>query len=303
MNRCLKCGRPCTRASIFCHECKTSLLSSLPDMELAASSPSPVAQESANQRASISSTLVEPLTENLAMPSLSLSAMTAPRPRRHRLVMPVGVRVVLIVLVVVGIISCILASVFLTAKLPQHQTASPVMSAIVASATAPRGESGTPSTSTTPIASVTGTRTGTGTLTPTGASGGKTAGTSTTMTPSATMTLTVLSPCLLQAAPTQLSFTATLIQPNPQGQPITLKTTGGCGWPVAWNVTSDASWVQLSSSSGTDNGSGNSIVATTHSNKVPGTYTAHITFTALDSNNMTVQINPQTITVTLKVIL
>ncbi len=116
-----------------------------------------------------------------------------------------------------------------------------------------------------------------------------------------TVTLTVLAPCVLEATPSQLSFTALLLQQNPPGKTITLKATGGCGLPVTWTVIADASWVQFSSSSGSDNGSGSSLTVYTHTNSILGSYTAHITLTAVDSNG-TVQSSPGTITVTLTVI-
>ena len=115
-----------------------------------------------------------------------------------------------------------------------------------------------------------------------------------------TISLIVLPPCVLQTTPAHLAFTTTLLQ-NPPGQTITLKAMGGCGLPVTWKATVDASWVQLSSTSGSVNGPNNSIVVTTHMNSMPGTYMAHITLSAVDSQGMTVQSNPQAITVTLTV--
>lgn len=120
-----------------------------------------------------------------------------------------------------------------------------------------------------------------------------------------TVTLAVLAPCVLQATPAQLSFTATLLQQNPAGQTIALKATGGCGLPVTWTVMADASWVQFSSSSGSDSGAGSSVVVSPHTKSILGTYTAYtayITLTAADSDGKTAQSSPQMITVTLYVI-
>jgi hypothetical protein len=115
-----------------------------------------------------------------------------------------------------------------------------------------------------------------------------------------TATLIVQPPCNVQAAPADFAFTATLLQPNPQGQTLSLKATGSCPIPVSWTANVDASWVQLSSSSGSDTGAGSSIIVTIHaSSLLIGTYTAHITLAAIDTNGAAVQVSPQTITVTL----
>jgi hypothetical protein len=107
---------------------------------------------------------------------------------------------------------------------------------------------------------------------------------------------------VLQIAPAHLSFTATLFQPDPPGQSVTLKTTGTCGKPVTWSAGADASWIQLSSSTGSDNGSGSTVTVSVHSNQIIGVYNAHITFSAVDSNGITLQNSPQTISVTLTVL-
>lgn len=119
-----------------------------------------------------------------------------------------------------------------------------------------------------------------------------------------TLTVTVLVqlPCTLQAAPATLTFTSSLLQPNPPGQTITVKASGSCATPVSWTTSVDASWVQLSSSAGVDTGSGSSISVTIHSRgMLVGTYTAHITPIATDSNGAAIPVNPQSITVTLNV--
>ncbi len=112
-----------------------------------------------------------------------------------------------------------------------------------------------------------------------------------------TATLTVQAPCVLQAAPFSLSFTAILLQ-NPPAQTVTLYSTGTCGLPIRWTASASASWVSFSSSSG----SGDTLTVSTHMNSLLGSYKAQITLTAVDSNGVNVQVSPQTIVVTLTVI-
>ena len=117
-----------------------------------------------------------------------------------------------------------------------------------------------------------------------------------------TATLIVQPPCAFQAAPATFSFTASLIQPNPPGQTLVMNMSGSCAAPVNWTASVDAAWVQLSRTSGTDAGSGSSISVIAHAGgKLVGTYTAHITLTATDSNGAAVPVSPQSITVTLNV--
>ncbi|HLL80675.1 MAG TPA: hypothetical protein VKT25_14300 [Ktedonobacteraceae bacterium] len=117
-----------------------------------------------------------------------------------------------------------------------------------------------------------------------------------------TVTLTVQPPCIFQAAPTTLTFTSSLLQPNPPGQTLTMNTSGNCAASVNWTASTDAAWVQLSSSSGIDTGSGSSISVTIHARgMLVGTYTAHIALVATDSNGAAVPVKPQSITVTLNV--
>jgi Viral BACON domain len=114
-----------------------------------------------------------------------------------------------------------------------------------------------------------------------------------------TVTLFVSAPCSLQVSPSNLAFTVSLLQPGSASQNITLKETGNCVQPVSWSAQTDRGWLILSNTNGTDNGS-----ITIHANAqgmLPGTYSAQITLSASDSNKVSIQVNPQTISVTLQV--
>lgn len=114
------------------------------------------------------------------------------------------------------------------------------------------------------------------------------------------VTLTVSAPCTLQVTPGSLAFTATLLQPNPPGQTITLSETGNCVRPVSWQASTDHSWVALSSTNGSNGGT--ITVHISSSGMLLGTYTANITLSAVDKNGAGVQNSPQTVSVTLTVL-
>jgi hypothetical protein len=115
--------------------------------------------------------------------------------------------------------------------------------------------------------------------------------------------LTVLAPCSLAASPLHLSFQASLLQPNPSAQTVTLNEAGNCARPVSWAGVADTNWVVLSPSTGNDSGSGTSFQVTVQTKgMLLGTYTAHITVTAMDSAGSPVQGGPQMVSVTLSVI-
>lgn len=360
MNKCLYCSKPCGTTTIFCAECRASLL----------------------KRQHSQGTLEQ----------ASSSALTQ-APRARRIAIPTQARKVLIVLVIVGTIVLLVEGILLLTTYALQQHSAPSSSTVAAAArgiafsrqtgaTAAPGMTNTPASSPASGSPTPGTGTGAGkswlqlssphlefqytqgranpvgqsvtisngdgnvfswqvntgslpswlSVTPmqgnvlASGSGQMTISvqatqlmpamyasqlsvkaTSSTSAPLQnspqilTISLIVLAPCALQDTPAHLSFTTTLLQ-NPPGQTITLKTTGGCGLPVTWTATADASWVQLSSTSGGVNGSNNSIVVTTHMNSIPGTYTARIMLTAVDSHGMTVQSNPQAIALTLTVI-
>ena len=114
------------------------------------------------------------------------------------------------------------------------------------------------------------------------------------------VSLTVSPPCALQVTPGNLAFTATLLQPNPSGQNITLSETGNCLRPVSWQASADHSWIVLSSTNGS-NGSAITVHISA-SGMLLGTYNAHITLSAVNKNGASIQNSPQTVTVTLTVI-
>ncbi len=113
------------------------------------------------------------------------------------------------------------------------------------------------------------------------------------------VTLSVFAPCTLQVTPSSLSFSASLLQPNPSGQPLTIKETGNCTSPVWWKATVDQSWLSLSSTSGSNNSS--ITVSASAQEVLIGKYTAHITLSVSDSNGDKIQNSPQIVTVTLNV--
>lgn len=116
------------------------------------------------------------------------------------------------------------------------------------------------------------------------------------------VTLNVHPPCVLNVSPDKLSFASVLAsEPSPQ----TLKISAGstCTSPVSWQVSSDASWVTFSRSSGTTGASGNStVVQTSLAGKLIGTYTAHVTFHGTDGSGASFVVEPAEVTVTLTVI-
>ncbi|MDQ2715055.1 MAG: hypothetical protein M3Z08_09120 [Chloroflexota bacterium] len=120
------------------------------------------------------------------------------------------------------------------------------------------------------------------------------------------VSLTVLRPCSLQVAPMSLSFTSSLLQPDPPAQSVTLKEVGDCARPVSWSASPDAnssSWLQVSTTSSQDNGSGSSIKVTINAQgKLLGHYSGQITLAATDNTGTQVQNTPQVISVTLTVV-
>jgi hypothetical protein len=114
--------------------------------------------------------------------------------------------------------------------------------------------------------------------------------------------LSVRAPCTLNVAPAKLSFASVLVS-GPSPQTLTLSEGSSCTFPVSWQISSDASWIIFSRSSGTDTGSGGSIVVQASSaGKLIGSYTAHITLTATDGSGVPVVVSPTVITATLTVI-
>lgn len=276
MHHCLYCSKPCIETTIFCDECRASLLKRLYPSGAVPATP--------------------------LSPPVPYQSPCTPLPARPRPLLPV--------FIMLGAIALITGGILLAANILQQQHISLTDRAAVTGTSIvlfPRADSTTRSgeTQTPAVSSVAGTPIPTSTISGTGTNNTSTttsvpgAGTPTPASVPATATPIT---CLLQAAPTHLSFTATLLQPDPPGQSIALKTTGNCGKPTTWEATADSSWIQLSSSTGSDNGSGSAVTVSARSNQIVGVYTAHITFTAVDSNGITVPGSPQTINVTLTVI-
>jgi len=121
-----------------------------------------------------------------------------------------------------------------------------------------------------------------------------------------TVMLNVIPPCSFTASPAELVFGASLLNPKPGGQDIQLNVSGACSYPVTWQATIDAEgqdWIQLSLSSGVDNGQGSTItVHVNPGNRLLGTYKGTITITAVDQRGQVVRGSPQSVTVTLNVL-
>lgn len=117
-----------------------------------------------------------------------------------------------------------------------------------------------------------------------------------------TVTLGVHVPCSLSVTPVKLSFAAVLLS-APSPQTLTLAESGGCAFPLSWQISADVSWLTFSALSGTDTGSGSSItVQASSTGKLIGSYTGHITVQATDSSGAAVAVSPTIITATLTVI-
>lgn len=118
--------------------------------------------------------------------------------------------------------------------------------------------------------------------------------------------LNVVQPCVLRVTPTNLTFSASLLAPEPSGEDITLQTVGSCAYPVAWSATVDAnsrSWLMLSAVSGQE--SGNGSVITVHVNTsgmLLGFYQGQISVSAVDRNSTSVGSTTPTVGVALTVI-
>jgi YbbR domain-containing protein len=118
------------------------------------------------------------------------------------------------------------------------------------------------------------------------------------------VTLTIAQPCSLQVSPSSLSFTASTVQltSSGNGEDITLKEVGNCARPVSWTASADQSWIILSATSGTDNGSGSTITVQAQAGILNvGNYQGQITLSAVESGGAAVQSSPQTVSVTVSV--
>ncbi len=116
------------------------------------------------------------------------------------------------------------------------------------------------------------------------------------------VTLIVAQLCTWQVTPPNLSFNVSLLQPNSSGQTITLVETGNCAFPISWKASADQSWISLSATSGTDDGSGSAITVRVEANSLSlGNRSGQITLSAVGSGGTTVQNSLQTISVTMTV--
>jgi hypothetical protein len=119
------------------------------------------------------------------------------------------------------------------------------------------------------------------------------------------ITFTVLQTCALQVAPANIAFAATEGQPSAATRNVSIGESGNCARPVSWTASGDAgsaAWLQLSPSSGTDNGMGNVMkVGFNVGTLVPGTYKGTITISASGNGGALVQSSPQTVAVSLVV--
>lgn len=118
------------------------------------------------------------------------------------------------------------------------------------------------------------------------------------------VTLSVLPQCSFQASPSSLTFTGRFSKPNPPSQDVLLNVVGSCPGPVHWTATVNSSaqnWLVLSTTSGTMNSQGSSIVVKVKSRLLfPGNYSGLI---VISSQSNALLNNPLSIPVTLTVIL
>ena len=119
------------------------------------------------------------------------------------------------------------------------------------------------------------------------------------------VSLTVQAQCTLQVPNANFSFSAGQGQPAPSPQTLSFSESGSCARPVSWTASGDpnsSSWLGISPTSGSDDGSGASLnISIASTNMNPGTYTGFITLSATGSGGVQVQGSPQTITVQLTI--
>lgn len=117
------------------------------------------------------------------------------------------------------------------------------------------------------------------------------------------VTLTVSQACTLEVTPSSLSFTVSLLQPNPPGQNIRLIEVGKCTYPISWTVSANKNWIVLSQTSGSDSGSGSVIVVQVNGSGIlVAHYSGQITISAISPGGGKVQASPQTVSVSMTVL-
>jgi len=130
---------------------------------------------------------------------------------------------------------------------------------------------------------------------------------SSTVAPGTPTPTPVPQPCTLQVAPARLTFIATLLQSNPPPQTLTFSMTGNCSQPVSWAASVDSAsqgWLHLATTSGVIGKSGSTLVVQVNTNgKLLGTYSGQITLTAFQQSGTAAQGSPQSVPVTLTVVL
>lgn len=182
-----------------------------------------------------------------------------------------------------------------TTPIGNQQGSFPPQGTAVLSNTPPAGTTNTPAPGVTPSPAPTGPTGPTGTATPVPGPGMPTP----TGTPAPQT-------CALQVTPANLAFAATPLQPNPPGQSLMLNTSGQCSQSVIWQASVDAAsqnWLHLSATSGTIGKHGSSLVVQVNtSGMLLGTYTGQIRLTA-NASGASLQGSPQSVAVTLTVIL
>ena len=118
----------------------------------------------------------------------------------------------------------------------------------------------------------------------------------------------VLAPCTLALPSTSaLAFSSTEGLSNPSPQPIVITASGNCNWPVTWQTSYDpsATWLKLSSGSGTFTTSGQSatlMVAPINAglltgNLLAGDYQTKVKILATDSTGVAIQGSPRSLAV------
>jgi hypothetical protein len=119
-----------------------------------------------------------------------------------------------------------------------------------------------------------------------------TGATNTPQTVSVTLTVTAAPTPTIGYSPASLSFSSTQGGANPTNQSLSISNTGS--GTLTWTVSDNATWLTLSPTSGTGNGS---VVASVNiSGLAAGTYRGTITISATGATN-----TPQTVPVTLTV--
>ncbi|HEY4034233.1 MAG TPA: hypothetical protein VGL94_09755 [Ktedonobacteraceae bacterium] len=116
-----------------------------------------------------------------------------------------------------------------------------------------------------------------------------------------TVTLNVTQPCSLQVGSTSLSFTVQQGQTS-TGQNVPISSTGSCALPISWSGSGNTTWLVLSPTSGTDQGSGSSLgVSVNAAQLTAGSYTGVITLSATDKSGAAIVGSPKSISVSITV--